>query len=56
MNVVRVPVRTEQTLATKVGALPEWALMVMGAAAAAVAAWHGRRRGGRMGGRMRNDG
>ncbi|MGW3341766.1 apolipoprotein N-acyltransferase [Nonomuraea rubra] len=56
MNVVQVPVRTEQTLATKVGALPEWALMVMGAAAAAFAAWRGRRRGDRMGDRMRNDG
>ncbi|MFB4263375.1 apolipoprotein N-acyltransferase [Nonomuraea sp. GTA35] len=56
MNVVQVPVRTEQTLATRVGALPEWALMVMGAAAAAAAAWRGRRRGDRMGDRMRNDG
>ncbi|GAA2211471.1 apolipoprotein N-acyltransferase [Nonomuraea monospora] len=47
MNVVAVPVRTKETLATKVGALPEWALMLMGAAAAAVAAWRGRRRGDR---------
>ncbi|UBU17776.1 apolipoprotein N-acyltransferase [Nonomuraea gerenzanensis] len=56
MNVVAVPVRTEETLATRVGALPEWALMSMGAAAAVAAAWLGRRRGGRMGDRMRNDG
>nr|WP_240973167.1 apolipoprotein N-acyltransferase [Nonomuraea sp. FMUSA5-5] len=56
MNVVEVPVRTRETLATKVGALPEWALMVMGAAAAAVAAWRGRRRGERVSGRMRNEG
>jgi apolipoprotein N-acyltransferase len=51
MNVVKVPVRTEETIATKVGALPEWALMVMGAAAVGAAAWRGRRRGDR----MRND-
>ncbi|MEO3801891.1 apolipoprotein N-acyltransferase [Nonomuraea sp. B1E8] len=51
MNVVKVPVRTEKTLATRVGAFPEWALMVMGAAAAGVAAW----RGGRREDRMRND-
>ncbi|MGI5291061.1 apolipoprotein N-acyltransferase [Nonomuraea polychroma] len=51
MNVVKVPVRTQETLATKVGGLPEWALMVMGAAAAAVAAWRGRRRGDQ----VRND-
>ncbi|MBF8189016.1 apolipoprotein N-acyltransferase [Nonomuraea sp. K274] len=44
MNVVKVPVRTQETIATKVGALPEWALMVMGAAAAGLAAWRGRRR------------
>ncbi|MEV5555115.1 apolipoprotein N-acyltransferase [Nonomuraea wenchangensis] len=44
MNVVKVPVRTSETLATKVGAWPEWALMAMGAAAAGVAAWRGRRR------------
>ncbi|WP_246005265.1 apolipoprotein N-acyltransferase [[Actinomadura] parvosata] len=56
MNVVQVPVRTRETLATKVGALPEWALMVMGAAAVAVAAWRGRRRGERVSGRMRNEG
>ncbi|MEV0237271.1 apolipoprotein N-acyltransferase [Nonomuraea sp. NPDC050786] len=52
MNVVKVPVRTRETIATKVGAVPEWALMMMGAAAAGVAAWRGRRRGDR----MRNDG
>lgn len=52
MNVVKVPVRTQETIATKVGGLPEWALMVMGAAAAGVAVWRGRRRGDR----MRNDG
>ncbi|WP_375108259.1 apolipoprotein N-acyltransferase [Nonomuraea sp. MTCD27] len=52
MNVVKVPVRTQETIATRVGALPEWALMVMGAAAVGVAAWRGRRRGDR----MRNDG
>ncbi|MEV5890245.1 apolipoprotein N-acyltransferase [Nonomuraea fuscirosea] len=52
MNVVKVPVRTQETIATRVGGLPEWALMVMGAAAAGVAVWRGRRRGDR----MRNDG
>ncbi|MEV5500409.1 apolipoprotein N-acyltransferase [Nonomuraea fuscirosea] len=52
MNVVKVPVRTQETIATKAGGLPEWALMVMGAAAAGVAVWRGRRRGDR----MRNDG
>ncbi|HEX4818470.1 MAG TPA: apolipoprotein N-acyltransferase [Nonomuraea sp.] len=51
MNVVTVPVRTQETLATKVGPLPEWALMLMGAAAAGVAAWRGRRRDER----VRND-
>ncbi|RSN06829.1 apolipoprotein N-acyltransferase [Nonomuraea sp. WAC 01424] len=49
MNVVTVPVRTQETIATKVGELPEWALMVMGAAAVGVAVWRGRRRGDRMG-------
>ncbi|MEU4509516.1 apolipoprotein N-acyltransferase [Nonomuraea wenchangensis] len=44
MNVVKVPVRTSETLATKVGAWPEWVLMAMGVAAAGVAAWRGRRR------------
>uniref|UniRef100_UPI0027E38452 apolipoprotein N-acyltransferase n=1 Tax=Nonomuraea rhizosphaerae TaxID=2665663 RepID=UPI0027E38452 len=34
MNVVKVPVRTEATLATLVGAWPEWALALMGVAAA----------------------
>lgn len=48
MNVVKVPVRTKETIATKVGAFPEWALMVMGAMAAGVAAWRGRRRGDRV--------
>ncbi|TMR09500.1 apolipoprotein N-acyltransferase [Nonomuraea zeae] len=52
MNVVKVPVRTQETIATKVGAVPEWALMVMGAAAVGAALWRGRRRGDR----MRNDG
>ncbi|MEV4015317.1 apolipoprotein N-acyltransferase [Nonomuraea angiospora] len=51
MNVVKVPVRTQETIATTVGAVPEWALMMMGAAAAGAAAWRGRRRGDR----MRND-
>lgn len=54
MNVVTVPIRTKETIATRVGVLPEWALMVMGAAAAGVAAWRGRRRA--VGDRMRNDG
>lgn len=49
MNVVKVPVRTKETIATRVGALPEWALMLMGAVAVAVAARRGRRRGDRMG-------
>ncbi|MDA0638240.1 apolipoprotein N-acyltransferase [Nonomuraea sp. MCN248] len=42
-TVVTVPVRTEQTIATRVGAAPEWALMMLGAAATVVAAWRGRR-------------
>nr|WP_240197422.1 apolipoprotein N-acyltransferase [Nonomuraea lactucae] len=49
MNVVKVPVRTRATIATQVGALPEWALAVMGVAAAGAAAWGARRRGDRMG-------
>ncbi|SEL79669.1 apolipoprotein N-acyltransferase [Nonomuraea pusilla] len=49
MTVVQVPVRTRETVATRVGAAPEWALMVMGAAAVGAAAWRGRRRGDRMG-------
>ncbi|WP_235030827.1 apolipoprotein N-acyltransferase [Nonomuraea solani] len=53
MNVVKVPVRTRETIATKVGALPEWALILMGAAAAGVAAWQGRRQGRGPGDRMR---
>ncbi|MEU1391593.1 MULTISPECIES: apolipoprotein N-acyltransferase [unclassified Nonomuraea] len=48
MNVVKVPVRTQETIATKVGELPEWALMLMGAVAVGVAARRGRR-GDRMG-------
>ncbi|MGW0480333.1 apolipoprotein N-acyltransferase [Nonomuraea sp. NPDC003214] len=47
-TVVTVPIRTEHTIATRVGALPEWALMVMGAAAVGVAVWR-RRRDDRMG-------
>ncbi|GAA5058895.1 apolipoprotein N-acyltransferase [Thermocatellispora tengchongensis] len=39
MTVVTVPVRTEQTIATRVGAVPEWALVIMGAAALGAAAW-----------------
>ncbi|NRQ39030.1 apolipoprotein N-acyltransferase [Nonomuraea sp. NN258] len=44
MNVVKVPVRTQETIATKVGSGPEWALMVMGAVAVGVAMLRGRRR------------
>jgi apolipoprotein N-acyltransferase len=33
MNVVDVPVRTKNTLASEVGALPEWVLILMGVAA-----------------------
>ncbi|WP_308168290.1 apolipoprotein N-acyltransferase [Nonomuraea sp. NEAU-A123] len=44
MNVVKVPVRTQATVATQVGALPEWALALMGVAAAGVAAWRVRRK------------
>ena len=44
MNVVKVPVRTQATVATQVGALPEWALALMGVAAAGVAAWRFRRK------------
>lgn len=43
MNVVKVPVRTRTTIATRVGAAPEWALLILGAAAIGVAAW--RRKG-----------
>ena len=42
-TVVTVPVRTEKTIATRVGAAPEWALMMLGAAATVVAARRGRR-------------
>ncbi|MGC5012249.1 apolipoprotein N-acyltransferase [Streptosporangium sp. DT93] len=48
-NVLTVPVRTAQTIATRVGALPEWALMLMGACALAAAAITGRRRAGTVG-------
>jgi apolipoprotein N-acyltransferase len=44
MNVVKVPVRTQATVATQVGAVPEWALALMGVAAAGVAAWRVRRK------------
>jgi apolipoprotein N-acyltransferase len=37
MNVVTVPVRTRGTIATEVGAVPEWILILMGAGATAVA-------------------
>ncbi|GAA2270986.1 apolipoprotein N-acyltransferase [Nonomuraea roseoviolacea subsp. roseoviolacea] len=49
MNVVTVPVRTRETIATRVGALPEWALALMGVAAVGVAVWRGRRQGDRTG-------
>jgi apolipoprotein N-acyltransferase len=48
MTVVKVPVQTETTVATKVGAVPEWALIVLGAAAV-LAAVGRRRRHDRMG-------
>lgn len=48
MTVVKVPVRTQTTIATRVGAAPEWALIVMGVAAVGVAAWRGRRRDDRV--------
>jgi len=38
MNVVSVPVRTRNTLADKMGALPEWALILVGTAALATVA------------------
>ncbi|GAA4201372.1 apolipoprotein N-acyltransferase [Streptosporangium oxazolinicum] len=41
MNVLTVPVRTARTIATRVGALPEWALILVGAGAVA-AAWRRR--------------
>ncbi|MBP2703718.1 apolipoprotein N-acyltransferase [Microbispora sp. RL4-1S] len=37
MNVVDVPVRTKNTLASRVGALPEWTLILMGAGATVAA-------------------
>jgi len=42
-TVVTVPVRTEQTIATRVGAAPEWALMMLAAAVTVVAARRARR-------------
>ena len=42
----RVPLRTTTTLATRLGAAPEWALAVLGLAAAAAGAVRGRRRTG----------
>ncbi|MFI6503665.1 apolipoprotein N-acyltransferase [Nonomuraea typhae] len=48
MTVVKVPVRTQSTIATRVGAAPEWALIAMGAVAVCAAAWRGRRRDDRM--------
>ncbi|GAA3029560.1 apolipoprotein N-acyltransferase [Streptosporangium longisporum] len=45
-NVLTVPVRTARTVATRVGALPEWALILVGAGAVAVATTTGRRRRG----------
>lgn len=44
MTVAKVPVRTKTTIATQVGGAPEWALILVGAAAVGVAAWRGRRR------------
>ncbi|MEV7009117.1 apolipoprotein N-acyltransferase [Streptosporangium sp. NPDC051022] len=43
MNVLTVPVRTAETLATRVGALPEWVLILVGMGALA-AAWRRRAR------------
>ncbi|GII51837.1 apolipoprotein N-acyltransferase [Planotetraspora thailandica] len=43
MNVVKVPVRTGNTLASKVGAIPEWILILMGAGAVAMAIYAARR-------------
>jgi len=44
VNVVQVPVRTATTLATRVGALPEWVLILMGAGATASAGYRARRK------------
>ncbi|MBX6385312.1 MAG: apolipoprotein N-acyltransferase [Microbispora sp.] len=44
MNVLDVPVRTKNTVAAEVGALPEWVLILMGAGATTVAAISGRRK------------
>ncbi|NUR88675.1 MAG: apolipoprotein N-acyltransferase, partial [Nonomuraea sp.] len=49
MTVVKVPVRTAQTIATAVGAAPEWALALLGLAAAGLAGWRIRRRADQMG-------
>ncbi|GAA4087881.1 apolipoprotein N-acyltransferase [Nonomuraea soli] len=38
-TVVTVPVRTQATIATKVGSAPEWALIVVGVGAIGAAAW-----------------
>ncbi|MEU9833822.1 apolipoprotein N-acyltransferase [Streptosporangium sp. NPDC048047] len=38
MDVLTVPVRSEQTIATRAGALPEWVLILMGAGAVAAVA------------------
>jgi len=42
--VARVPLRSGTTLATRVGAAPEWLLVVLGVGALFLVAWRGRRR------------
>ncbi len=43
MNVVEVPVRTQSTLAARIGALPEWILILIGATATVAAIAKARR-------------
>jgi apolipoprotein N-acyltransferase len=45
MNVVTVPLRSRDTVATRVGAIPEWMLILVGTGALAVALVRGRRSG-----------
>ncbi|WP_308164512.1 apolipoprotein N-acyltransferase [Nonomuraea sediminis] len=56
MNVVKVPVRTQTTIATRLGPWPEWALALLGVVAAGYAWRRGRRPAGGVGDdRMRTD-
>lgn len=45
IQVARVPIRTSRTLADRIGAIPEWALALLGVVAVAIAVRPGGRRG-----------